>query len=138
MNTWKRMTAALLAASLISSCDTAAPESTASQTAPEETAEASAQPETEPAAAVRGQGGTPWTDYDLKENISADITLSPKDDLYYSVNKDLLVQSEAGLFHGRMCPAARYRRYQSSRLSSMDSAALISCNRSSLAVPVMI
>ena len=98
MNAWKRMTAALLAASLISACDTAAPESTASQTAPEETAEASAQPETEPAAAVRGQGGTPWTDYDLKENISADITLSPKDDLYYSVNKDWLVQSEAGLF----------------------------------------
>ena len=98
MNAWKRMTAALLAASLISACDTEAPESTASQTAPEETAEASAQPETKPAAAVRGQGGTPWTDYDLKENISADITLSPKDDLYYSVNKDWLVQSEAGLF----------------------------------------
>ena len=30
MNAWKRMTAALLAASLISACDTAAPESTAS------------------------------------------------------------------------------------------------------------
>ena len=94
MNAWKRMTAALLAASLISACGTAAPESTASQAAPEETAAAAAQPETEPAAAVRGQGGTPWTDYDLKENISADITLSPKDDLYYSVNKDWLVQSE--------------------------------------------
>ena len=81
MNAWKRITAALLAASLVSACGSSAPEGTASEAAPEETAVTSAQPETEPAAAARGQGGTPWTDYDLKENISADITLSPKDDL---------------------------------------------------------
>lgn len=79
MKAWKRLTAALLAASLFSACGTPTSEGTAAEAAPEETAAASAQPETEPAAAVRGQGGTPWTDFDLKENISADITLSPKE-----------------------------------------------------------
>lgn len=94
MKAWKRLTSALLAASLLAACGTPTSEGTAAEAAPEETAAAAAQPETEPAAAVRGQGGTPWTDFDLKENISADITLSPKEDLYYSVNKDWLVKSE--------------------------------------------
>ena len=57
MNAWKRMIAALLAASLFSACSPSAAGGTASQATAEETAAASAQPETEPAAALRGQGG---------------------------------------------------------------------------------
>ncbi|MBQ8067531.1 MAG: M13 family metallopeptidase [Solobacterium sp.] len=87
---WKKITAVVLAASLVSACGAQVSEGTVSDAAPE----AAAQPETEAASGTRGQGGTPWTDYDLKENISADLTLSPKDDLYYAVNKDWLATAQ--------------------------------------------
>ena len=85
MNTRQKIIVSFLALSLVSACG--APVS-------EAPVQASVQPETAPTSGNRGQGGTPWTDYDLKENISAEITLSPKDDLYYAVNKDWLVNAE--------------------------------------------
>ncbi len=39
-------------------------------------------------------GGKPWLDTDLKENISADLPTSAKDDFYWYVNKDWLLSTE--------------------------------------------
>ena len=39
-------------------------------------------------------GGKPWLDTDLKENISADLPVSAKDDFYWYVNKDWLLSTE--------------------------------------------
>ena len=39
-------------------------------------------------------GGKPWLDTDLKENISADLPTSAKDDFYWYVNKDWLLSAE--------------------------------------------
>lgn len=39
-------------------------------------------------------GGNPWIDSDLKENVTADMTLSPKDDLHLYVNHDWIMNTQ--------------------------------------------
>ncbi len=39
-------------------------------------------------------GGTPWIDSDLKENITADTEINPKDDFHLYANKDWILENE--------------------------------------------
>ena len=44
--------------------------------------------------AGKGAGGTPWIDADIKENVTADMQVDPKDDLYLYANKDWILENE--------------------------------------------
>ena len=44
--------------------------------------------------AGKGQGGTPWVDSAIKENVTADTVTDPKDDFHLYVNKDWIVETD--------------------------------------------
>ena len=96
---------AMIGLSLCACKGTAGDANVAPETTPEAATEAPT--EAEPAetpteapeeGAAEGElvttGGTPWIDSDLKENITADMEVSLKDDFHLAVNHDWLMKNE--------------------------------------------
>ena len=75
--------------------ETADTETTEEETVGEEAAadETEAEENTESDSPVT-DGGSPWIDSDLKENLTADMQTDPRDDFHLYVNKDWLLETE--------------------------------------------
>ena len=66
--------------------------------------ESSALPADEEVTGISTKGGNPWLNSDLKENIEANVTLSPKDDFHLFVNYDWLSKAELPEGYGTYAP----------------------------------
>lgn len=74
-----------------------APESSAEESSAQESTAIEETAPTEEPEAEEGYvttGGNPWIDSDLKENVTADMTLSPKDDFHLYVNHDWIMNAQ--------------------------------------------
>lgn len=93
----KQLLALLLACSMLvaSGCGKGASD-TGTQAVQETETEADTQAQEVQAEAGQTQtgGGIPWIDSDLKENITADMELSPKEDFHLYVNHQWLLENE--------------------------------------------
>ena len=96
---------AMIGLSLCACKGTAGDANVAPETTPEAATEAPTEAETAETpteapeeGAAEGElvttGGTPWIDSDLKENITADMEVSLKDDFHLAVNHDWLMKNE--------------------------------------------
>ncbi len=98
----KKLIASVLAALMVAQivgCAAKAPETATTEVEEEITDEQTSDGEaveeaTDESDEEKGKGGTPWIDSDIKSNVTADMEVSPKDDLHLFANKEWILNND--------------------------------------------